>query len=185
MICNTSNDAQIEKACRMTAKAMINTACFVEIFRGTEESRLSSLSFLFKKNYLMMQNKCPEAMHYTFADNGDLDCFFMLVPNDVAHFSLCEMINGGLLELPLYYGYFSMQRLLQVSEFAQATEKELMAEYPHYLAVQRMVVTPTKQGQGIGTKCLNKALVEVADKQQLPVILGTHEARNVTFYSRL
>lgn len=184
MLCSIE-DEKIEKACNMTARAMINTACFVEIFRGTQETRLGSLSFLFKKNYLMMQNKCPDAMHYTFGDNGELDCFFMLVPNDAAHFSLCEKINGGLLELPFYYGYSSMQRLLKVSDFADDTEKELMAEYPRFLCVQRMVVTPSKQGQGIGSRCLKKALEEVADREQLPVVLGTQDPRNVIYYSRL
>lgn len=182
---NVPEDIKIDKACAMTASSMRNTASYVEIFRGTEETRLANLSFLFRKNYLMMRDKSPESMHYTFDEYGVLDCFFMLVPNDAAHFSFCEKVSGGLPEIPFYCGYFCMQRLLKASDYADSTEQALMAEYPRYLVLQRMVVTPAKQGKGLGSKCLNKALIEVADQQQLPVILGTQDPRNVIFYGRL
>mmetsp|Transcript_14966 Transcript_14966/g.33618 ORF Transcript_14966/g.33618 Transcript_14966/m.33618 type:complete len:280 (+) Transcript_14966:138-977(+) len=52
-----------------------------------------------------------------------------------------------------------------------------------YLLLQRMAVTPLKQGGGVGSRYLGKAL-EQADREGTRVLLATQEERNLTFYRR-
>ena len=64
-------------------------------------------------------------------------------------------------------------------------EQDVMSkdDTPMY-KLERMVVHPDVQNQGIGAHALSLALDE-ADEAGLPVILGTQEERNVQFYKRM
>jgi len=53
-----------------------------------------------------------------------------------------------------------------------------------FLQLERMVVAPERQGQGIGSEALKIGLRETADARHLRVVLGTQEERNVVFYKR-
>ena len=50
--------------------------------------------------------------------------------------------------------------------------------------LERMIISPKLQGQGVGTKHLAAALDKVAASGRV-CVLATQEARNVVFYERL
>ena len=172
-------------AAEMITQAMINTKSYVEIFRDDAASRTPAMEFFFRRNLKMIKTKTPECIHYHYnEDKTSLDCFFMLVPSFGAHFTLYEkIILGGILEFALRFGWAVTSRMIRLSDFVDAIEIDLMKGRQYY-SLQRMAVSPALQGKGVGSKYLGEALKE-ADRNQLPVVLGTQDARNVTFYSRL
>lgn len=181
----TERTAEVIAAETIT-QSFMNTACYVEMFRGTEVTRREPMEFIFRSNLLMMKNRCPQYLHYNFSEDGSkLECFFMLVPNFDAHFTLYEKVfYGGIPEFILRFGLSSIARLIKCSDWMDAFQEETMEGRPRYYALQRMIVEKSMQGKGVGSKYLNEALKK-ADQEQLPVFLGTHEMRNVTFYTRL
>lgn len=182
---STVSEAQdITLASKMTAQAMINTKSYVEIFRGDVNSRLSTMDLFFQKNIQLVAKKTPDCLHYNFSEDGNsLECFFMLVPSNGAQFTLYEkVVMGGILEFVYRNGVSLVLRLIKASDFYDGIQNELMGNRK-YFSLQRMVVSPDKQGQGIGSKCLAKAL-KIADAAKLPVVLSTQDERNIVFYQR-
>eukprot|EP00435_Cladocopium_sp_Y103_P007196 s1042_g2.t1 len=103
----------------------------------------------------------------------------MFVPPDTPDVSFWQMLQAGILKLPLIFGPSALRRLLQ----AKAVEEgEINVDGAYKL--ERMVVEPSAQGKGIGTRALQLALTE-SDASGHPVLLTTNEERNVTFYQRL
>lgn len=168
----------------LITQSMMNTTSYIEIFRGTEDTRKEPMEFLFRRNLYMVKQKCPQSIHMFYDSNSVMECFFMLVPSFGAHHTLYEKVFvGGILEFALRYGFDTVLRLIRLSDFGDAITNDLM-KGRRYLNLQRMVVVKSKQGQGIGSKHLGNALKE-ADELQLPVVLSTEEERNVVFYGRL
>lgn len=182
---STDNFAEesIDKAVDIAATALLHTPSYVEMFRGTDEHRLWVMRYFLKKNIGMMHSSNPESIHFFVGSDDELECFFMLTPNKRAQPTWWEWLS--FLVLPFMCGFDSVGRLLQMQKESSAHHKEAMAGHPDYLCLQRMVVNPSKQGQGLGSKYLKQTLNEVADKLQLPVMLSTQERRNVVFYERL
>lgn len=171
-------------AAELVTQAMMNTASYVELFRGTEETRREAMEFLFRKNIYLVKQKCPECINVFYDADNMMECFFMLVPSFGAYHTLYEkVVVGGILEFGLRYGLATLMRLIKVSDYADAMENDLM-KGRRFFSLQRMVVAKSKQGQGIGSKHLSNALKE-ADQLQLPVVLSTQDDRNVIFYGRL
>lgn len=176
---------KIEHASDLAANSFVNNLLYKEIFRGDEASRISMSKFLFERNISMLATRGEENLHFNYSNDGDLECFFILINNHDAHFSFFEKLSFGLYQLPFRFGLEVTLRLTAKSDWFDSLEQEIMKDTPNYLHLQRMVVKVGKQGQGLGSKYLGKALREVADERQLPVFLGTQEEKNVTFYSRL
>lgn len=180
------SDKALDDAADIAAKAFINTASYVEVYRGTAEEREYYLREMLKRNIALVGGKAPESIFCYYADEScqELVCTFMLVKNTI-EFTLWDKICAGLLTLLFIHGYAAFMRLLQCADFFDEVKNQLMAGRPEYLELQRMVISPKYQGKGLGSKLLGEALKEVADKQGLPVVLGTQLDKNVTFYSRL
>lgn len=108
-----------------------------------------------------------------------------MVDSSVPDYSIWDKISYGFLSLAWSSGYASLFRLIQASKFVEDEESAIMKTFskPCY-RLQRMVVDPTYQGQGIGSYCLEQALRR-ADVSSRAVILETQELRNVRFYERL
>jgi ribosomal protein S18 acetylase RimI-like enzyme len=173
------------RAARVITQAFMKNKCYTEIFRGDEESRREAMEFLFRRNLFMVRKRCPESIHCVEDENGNVQCFFMLVPSTAAHSSLYEkIIVGGILEFGVRYGMSTLLRLIKVADFSDNTEKEMMAGRDSYYSLQRMIVAPELQGKGVGSKYLGEALNE-ADRKQLPVVMSTQEPRNLIYYGRL
>jgi GNAT superfamily N-acetyltransferase len=106
----------------------------------------------------------------------------MLVPSDM-QITLWEKVKGGLLTLIFIYGYSIFSRMISASDHYDNIRNEMMSNRRHF-ELQRMIVNPNYQGQGLGSLLLQQALDE-EDKKDTPVFLTTQAERNVTFYSRL
>jgi GNAT superfamily N-acetyltransferase len=74
--------ADIKEAAALVALSMLNTPSYVEIFRGTEETRLEALTLLFERNFMLVASKCPSAVHICKSGGGGggggVECVFML-----------------------------------------------------------------------------------------------------------
>lgn len=173
-------------ASEMITQSMMNTTSYVEIFRGDENTRKEPMEFVFRKNLLMIKEHSSEFIHYHYSEDGSkLECFFMMVPNYCAQSSTYEKVfKGGVFEFVLRFGLAPIQRLIKLSDFMDAVHDEVMQGRPRYYCLQRMVVEKTLQGKGIGSKYLGNALKK-ADEEQVPVVLGTEDPKNVIFYGRL
>ena len=136
----------IGNAGELVARSMINTPPFVEIFRGDEASRLPMSMFLFKKKIAMMQIKAPDTMNCFYSDNGQLECFFILVPKQLTNFSFCEQLAAGLYLFPFVCGFDVTQRLMATGDMFDKKEAEVFAPYSNYLKLNHMVVSTEKQG---------------------------------------
>ena len=141
-------DENIEKASILAANSLLNTASFVEIFRGNESDRVELMQFVFQKNIHMVAAKEENALHYFFSDTGELECFFMLVPHSTS-FSWCEQLAWGIFEIPFRCGFDAFQRMSDKSDRFAKIEAEIMKDYPqNYLHLQRMCVLPAARGKG-------------------------------------
>ena len=171
----------------LTTDAFIDSPSYTEIFRGDKENRRRMLLFFFHCNLSIIHRKTPDALRYFSYDNSsELDCFYMLIHNSDVTISTWEKVFGGILDLPFLAGFGAVQRMINVGQFVDRIEEEVMATYgcERYLVLQRVVVNPAIQGKGFGSNCLAKGLAE-ADELKLPICLSTQLMRNVTFYSRL
>ena len=134
------------------------------------------LSWLFARNlWLRRESGCNRVVML----DGELVCSFMFVPPETTDVRFCDMLRAGLLKLPLLFGPGRLKRLLKAKSLEEGELKESGA-----FRLERMVVSPTMQGRGIGSRALQIALKE-ADAAGRPVVLTTNEERNVAFYSRL
>lgn len=177
-------ESELNEVSKVVAKAFLHTPSYVEIFRGSDEEKQYHLQELFQRNLSMVQSKATNSIHCYYTDDSrqELVCSFMLVPANL-EFSLWDKIVHGLLTLLFIYGWTTFMRLIYGADHHDDLFAKIMQGRPH-LQVQRMIVNPAMQGKGLGSKLLGEALKE-ADRQGLPVVLGTQEERNVTFYTRL
>lgn len=103
------------------------------------------------------------------------------LPPGTSATSLPRQIAGGMLRLPLHFGWRGFRRLTAYDEVAQALHKK-NAPQPHwYLSV--LAVEPANQGQGVGS-ALMQPMLKRADAEGLSCYLDTHEDRNVRLYQR-
>ena len=141
------------------------------------------LCWFFERNFRMRLG--TSANRAVFDTSGKLITFFMYVSPGIPDVGIFDMIRAGFLKAPFLFGLDVMKRLLTFKDVYERIEQEVMSKYdkPMY-KLERLVVHPDAQNQGIGTHALKLALDE-ADEAGLPVILGTQEERNVQFYKRL
>ncbi|CAK9067563.1 Puromycin N-acetyltransferase [Durusdinium trenchii] len=138
--------------------------------------RRQMLQWLFERNlWLRRSAGCNRAVLM----EGQLACTFMFVAPETPDVGFCQMLQAGLLKAPFLFGCSAVRRFLEAKAIEEAEIKVDGA-----FRLERMVVSPQLQGQGIGSSALKVALAE-ADLAKKPVMLTTNEERNVTFYQRL
>ncbi len=137
----------------LVSNSLLNTPAFTEIFRGEESVRVKMFEFLFTKNINMMAQRCKQSIYYFYSETGELECFFMLVPNEHAQFSFWEQMSWGLYEFPFRCGFDVTGRLMTAGDWSDKMEFEIMKDHPKYLVLQRMVVAKHLQGKGNSLLC--------------------------------
>jgi len=170
---------RIEDAAALTAAAFAGRPNVWRAVCGAAtptDAQQHFLSWLFARNmWLRQESGCNRGVMV----DGELVCSFMLVPPEMPDVSFCDMVRAGLLKLPLLFGLGRLKRLLRAKSLEEGELKGMGG-----FRLERMVVSPSMQGRGIGSRALRVAIQE-ADAASRPVVLSTNEERNVTFYSRL
>ena len=152
--------------------------------------RKQFLTWLFERNFRL---RLGTSVNRAVFDNSSSDgkkkkllAFFMFVSPDVPNVGLLDMLREGFLLAPIKFGFGVMKRLLSIKDEYERIEHAVMDKHgiTSLYKLERMVVHPSYQGKGVGSKALQQALDE-ADTKGLPVLLGTQEERNLRFYSKL
>ncbi|CAE8649539.1 unnamed protein product [Polarella glacialis] len=181
---------RLDEVAALAAGAFLHSPSYCYIFEGLSEARrLEALAWLFRKNfYLRLSEGSCLCGFKTGPDAAQPEnvCAFMLQPPDAPGFSVWLLIMNGILYLPLKYGVRALVRLLEVMDYEKAAKRAVFNANPgiRFSALERMVVKPGFQGQGVGTRYLGQALAAEAKKGRA-VLLSTQEECNVRFYTRL
>jgi GNAT superfamily N-acetyltransferase len=145
-----------------------------------------ALYSLFARHTRLLMSTLPGGSHSFFesvdSNKKKLVCFFFLTPND-HRFSIWQQLYYGVLMLPLELGWQTFKRMMKTADFHGGIMKKVL-NGRKALVLTRMVVLPELQGKGLGSKYLQEVLENVADTQNLPVVLSTQSMRNVNFYRK-
>ena len=187
---------RVGEAAALAAAAFLHSPGYCYIFEGLSEAkRLEALTWLFRKNFALRLPegtcRCGFKLNFRAEPGGgggaraEMVCAFMLQLPGTPGISAWVMVKHGILSLPLRYGLRALRRLLEVMEHHEAVEEAVRAANPGvgFSALERMVVKPGAQGQGLGSRFLGQALA-VEARAGRALLLSTQEARNVAFYAR-
>ena len=151
----------------------------------TLEQREGLLRWVFERNFRL---RAGTSANRAVLRGGRVVCCFMFVTPDVPQVTLLDMVRVGLAEMPFRFGVATVRRMLTAKEKAEAQmralEEELGLTRANTCMLERVVVAPFCQGQGVGTAALQPVLGE-ADERGWTTLLATNEERNVRFYERL
>jgi GNAT superfamily N-acetyltransferase len=166
------------------AKAFSDSPAFKFIFQGSEAYRLEALQWFFERNILLMMTKCPTVLRGMVDPYNRVICCFLWVPSDAAKISTWEMVTAGMWQIPLRFGPSTLLRLLSLLDAMKRVDANIGSDRTKKILLQRMVVHPDYQGNGIGSTALQTVLDDF-NNQGLDVHLDTQLERNVVFYQRL
>lgn len=198
----------IPECANVMAEAFADSPAYSYIFQKTRKDRVAALEWLFIRNLnlTVVTKQCPSALRgIRNLETGKVACCFLWCPTEYSNLTMWEMVCAGMWLVPFKFGYATLSRLLDVMEKMEyATgkvkeeekvqeegnssndNKENVSKPPIRIILNRMVVHPTWQGQGLGSKALKAVLDEEMNKGGLvKIYLDTQEERNVTFYKRL
>jgi len=185
----------LDRAAAMAAEAFVDSPPYKYICGPSAEFRLRFLRFLFARHFEMaMGHGCCRCAYErdereVAGDGGrcgELVCFFMLVDqggSSAAAPSICDLFRMGLFGSLVRFGIRPTWRMLQFTNWAEQVEGEILGGR-RVIRLEGMIVLPARQGRGIGSYALARALAG-ADVEGLEVFLATQDARNVVFYGRL
>ena len=175
-------EKRLSEAASVAAAAFEQSPAYVFICGAgkTSSARKAFLTWFFEGNfYIRLNTDCCRCVY----EGDELVAFFMFVKPTVPHPTLWDMLCAGLISGLFSYGLAFVQRLFATKGWFEAREKEIFGDR-ETIRLERVVVLPSCQGRGVGSRMLRAALEE-ADRLGLPVVLHTQEERNVTFYKRL
>lgn len=192
------SESNLAQAAHLAAAAFIDSPCYKYIFSAptlftsalmAQEDRLSALTWLFNANFWIrcVQGHGPRG---TFTDHvlqDKITCCFNFLQPEVGSLSPTDLVRAGLLRMPFLFGIRSVGRLLEVMDWFEKKEAEIINKYIHDKQVcklERMAVAPGSQGQGLGSRALLEIVDDACRKGQV-VMLATQLKENVRFYTRL
>jgi GNAT superfamily N-acetyltransferase len=95
------------------------------------------------------------------------------------------MLRRGLAPFTLRHGLGATRRLLWLKSKYDALEADLANHQPHWY-VHMMAIPPERQGRGLGTELIHRALdIALSGSGADKIVLTTHVLRNVVFYGRV
>jgi ribosomal protein S18 acetylase RimI-like enzyme len=181
---HTLHTSHIAECALVMAKAFCNSPSYRYIlqYKLDEKDRIACLQWMFTLNMQLLLRKHPAALRGMIhvPTQTVVACFF-LTPNPFQKMSAWEMITGGLWQVPFRFGFGTYQKLMQVLDDVRDEAARLYDQKEDFVTLERMVVLPEYQGNGLGTKALQAALRQTT----LEVRLSTQEERNTQFYKRL
>lgn len=180
----------IQEASSMCVEQLATSEAYEAIFSsgGDLSWRKAVLKTLLEANIRIIWENDPTCCYCAVdKDNRRLVCFFMLVPSRVMQsIGLFDIIRSGALWHSLFLGWAILNRLfITDSHTTEAKASIITAEgAEEYVELQRMVVAPERQGEGIGTYCLRSVLDSYNGSKDAPIILRTQSDLNVRFYNK-
>ena len=159
---------QLAAAATLTAEAFQG-----RIYKAIVQMTINATPcWLFERNYWL---RLDSQSGYCVFEGEDLVMFYMLEKPDLPRLSLWDMICAGLPAGYVLHGPGAMRRLLETKAWFEMKEREVLGDRAGTVArLERVTVTPGRQGQGVGSAALRSALRE-ADLRGLAVVLGTQE----------
>mmetsp|Transcript_168782 Transcript_168782/g.536669 ORF Transcript_168782/g.536669 Transcript_168782/m.536669 type:complete len:232 (+) Transcript_168782:76-771(+) len=184
----------LEEAATIAAQALLDSPPYRHVCsEGTDSAtREAFLKFLFLRNFRMAigYGCCRGAYETSKSDDGGADkhelvCFFMFVPQQggLQQPGLCDMLRAGIFGSVLRFGLGPTLGLVRITRWAEQIEQEIL-KGRKVIRLEGMVVKPSRQSMGIGTRAIGPALEE-ADSLGLEVFLATQDERSLAFYHRL
>jgi ribosomal protein S18 acetylase RimI-like enzyme len=172
--------AQIPAVGQLLAEAFDADPAYGFLFPGVA-ARRRGLADFFERN---LRTHRPYRCSYVLTDGNDVVATVTIRPPGGVPIALLTMVRRGLIPFAMRNGPGAVRRLLRLKGAYDAIEAQATGGQPHRL-VHMMAVAPGQQGRGIGTRLLQEAIALSAEAKggaSLPVVLTTHNERNVAFY---
>ena len=143
-------------------------------YEPQSENHFESLFYLFEKRIQVLLS--VGAKFLVAVTNSKIVGAVALCSKDKKP-SLWKMASVGLFNWPLYWGFSSLFRALDLDQI-----NEYGAEYNYDAELMMMAVSPHFQGKGIGNDLLKVMLQQHGPK--FSIILSTQRESNVNFYNK-
>eukprot|EP00041_Stephanoeca_diplocostata_P013913 m.249056 g.249056 ORF g.249056 m.249056 type:complete len:249 (+) comp19513_c1_seq1:180-926(+) len=177
-------ETDFKESAKLAAAAFADGKAY-EWFGGDVQWRQEQLEWFFEMNFREMQQR-GNVCRVHRDDQGRMECFFMLQTSQtrLTKFHSLKLVAWHMLPK---YGFSLVARVgrlvASIDRVNHSALEKVGLRFDDCLMLERMVVHPSKQGKGVGTRCLGSVLD--VEQQSRPVLLNTQEERNVTFYKRL
>jgi GNAT superfamily N-acetyltransferase len=182
MHASTLDHSQVQVVAAILAEAMCDDPAYCYLISDLT-ARPRGLRDYFARS---LRTYLPHRCTYLALDAGVASGTVTVRPPPGIHVSALTMIRRGLLPFALAHGAAAVRRLFALKDAYDGLQALLSGGRPHWY-VHMMAVHPSKQGSGVGAALLASALSATADAHgqvRYPVLLTTHDERNVTFYRR-
>ena len=148
----------IDEVSWTTARAYIESPAYKWVFDENEDTRLYQMKVLFAAYFGMLQGSEKHATRCFIKEEVNevgetvqtVVCSFLLL-NTKYPPSTWAKIRNGLLKLPFIYGISLLLKLLKLGEDLDGDVEEVTGGR-ECMKLERMIVNPRFQGQGIGSK---------------------------------
>ena len=175
-------DSHLPAVANLLAHAMVDDPAYAYLMPDLA-TRHRGLADYFARS---LRTYVPHRCTYLALDDNVACGTVTVRPPGGIHISTLTMIRRGLLPFAREHGVGAVRRLFALKDVYDGIEARLSQGQPHWY-VHMMAVDPSKQGHGMGSALLASALAATADARgtaPLPVLLTTHNERNVAFYCR-
>ena len=208
MSCQVLPVNKIDEAAKLMADAFSNSPGYTFIFQHDAEYRRKALEWLFQRNLILIQRRCPSSFRGVLDESDKLIACFLWTHSSHANISTWDMIKAGMWQIPFRFGTSTLSRLLYAmehmdqgeldcfqdcvsegkddsnlkSDVSTKSSSSLHSTNPKpFVRLERMAVHTDYQGKGLGSKVLRSVISET----KIPMRLETQEQRNVRFYERV
>jgi GNAT superfamily N-acetyltransferase len=173
-------ESQIAATATLLGRAMDEDPAYRYLFPdGAVRPR--GLTDFFERN---LRTHLPFACTHVLVEGSEVVGTVTMRPPGGIHISTLTMIRRGLLPFALAHGRSAVRRLFALKEAYDRLESDLARGGSHW-HVHMMAVDPSRQGRGLGTGLLRSVLETTRDSPAAhPIVLTTHQQRNVVFYAR-
>jgi GNAT superfamily N-acetyltransferase len=176
------DDSQLPGVAAFLAHAMDDDPAYAYLMPDPATRRRGLRDYFARSLRTHVPHRCT---HIALDGNVAIGTVTVRPPGGI-RISTLTMLRRGLIPFAVAHGMAAVQRLFALKDAYDRLEARLSAGRPHWW-VHMMAVDPPKHGRGMGTALLASALAVTADAHgnaELPVLLTTHNERNVTFYRR-
>lgn len=168
----------VARVARLLATSFDRDPAYAYLF-PREATRHRGLEDLFARN---LRAHARYGCTYVGVREGAILATVTVRPYGGIEISPLTMLRDGLLPFALAQGPSAVRRLFVLLDVYDGLEARAAAGDPHF-HVHMMAVDRNLQGSGVGSALIADALARATDDRG-PVVLTTHEERNVVFYRR-